>query len=283
MTGLWRSFSAELYLLRQRKGFRIGILLVAFAAILRIGVALLLFRLGESAGNGGPEDHATWNFWPQLAHGARTALFFAELLLLGLVAGALPREVDSGAARDPFSRRISRSAFMTSRILSSLCVAILFWLVALGAAWLTASLLFEAGDIMEGGDLYLEESEVTGPIYAAFWHALPPMLALATLATLLSAALRRGVVAAGVCFGLILLPGIFHDTLGSIAPWFFADTLAGFGEDSFLAEAAGFASAIAQAYPADFDAIVEIGWIASWPAILCFALLALLTFRRRPL
>ena len=141
MTGLWRSFSAELYLLRHRKGFRLGILLVAFAAIFRIGTALLLFRLGESAGNGGAEDHATWNFWPQLAHGARAALFFAELLLLGFVAGALPREVDSGAARDLFSRRISRSAFMTSRILSSLCVAIIFWLVALaarGCLWLLA-------------------------------------------------------------------------------------------------------------------------------------------------
>jgi hypothetical protein len=136
---------------------------------------------------------------------------------------------------------------------------------------------------MEDGHELFSQAEVRVPVYKSVFHALPPLLALAALATFFSVLCRRSVLAAGAGLICILLPGIFHDSLGDFAPWIFADTLGGFGEDSFLVESAGFASAIAQAYPADFDAIVKVGWIAPWPALLGLGLCSLLAFRNRSL
>ena len=283
MSGFQRALLGEWFLLTRRKGMRWALALVALAAFGRVAVGYLLFRLQESAGGGGMAAHAAWNFWPQFALGARAAMFLAELMLLGWVVSSLPREIASGAARDPLSRQISRSAFMSARMLSGLGAGLVLWFMAIATAWLSAQVFFDPGDIMEGGDLYLEQAEVRGPIYASVLHALPPLLALGALATFLSAFCRRSVLAAGAGLICVLLPGIFHDSLGSFAPWLFADTLGGFGEDSFLVESAGFASAIAQAYPANFDEIVKVGWIAPWPTLLVFGLFSLLAFRKRPL
>lgn len=283
MSGFQRALAGEWYLLTRRKGMRWAILLVAIAGFGRVAAGYFFFHLQESAGGGGMADHAAWNFWPQFALGTRAAMFLAELMLLGWVASSLPREIASGAARDPLTRKISRSAFMSARVLFGFGAALVLWFTAFGVAWLSAHAFFDPGDIMEGGDMYLEQAEVRGPVYASVLHALPPLLALGALATFLSAFCRRSVLAAGAGLICILLPGIFHDSLGTFAPWIFADTLGGFGEDSFLVESAGFASAIAQAYPADFDAIVKVGWIAPWPALLVFGLFSLLAFRKRPL
>ena len=283
MNGFSRALKSEGYLLAHRRSTRWAVALVACATFGRIFVSYVLFHINQNAGGGGPEDHAEWNFWPQFAFGARAGMFLAELFLLGLLASALPREISSGAVRDSFTRGISRNSFIFARLLSGLYLAFFLWLVAGLSSWIFAHAFFEPSAIMEGGDEYLTEGDVLGPIYLSVLHALPPLLALSSLAVLLSSFCRRSVLAAGVGLICILLPSVFHDSLGDFAPWIFVDTLGGFGENSFLVESSGFASAIAQAYPADFDQIVEIGWIAPWPALVLFGFLSLVMFRKRPL
>lgn len=273
MKGFVRALQGEIYLWTRKPSWRWSLIGVALLAAGRV----LLGRLTTSP------DSGAWNFWPQFASGTRTGLFLAELLTLVLLASSLPREVTLGAARDPLVRGISRGAFIAARA----CVAIglplsLMLAAVLGAAG-TGALCFDAGDVVEEGDVLLvvADENLDGHVYRAILHGLPPLLALAAVALALSAASRHAVVAVGLALALVLLPTFLHDPLGAAAPWFFADTLAGLGADSYLARIAQFAQGYTSAFPETFDAVIATGWIAPWPGLILGWALAILFFRRR--
>ncbi len=279
---MWRALRGEFYLLTHRRAVRWAILLVALVPLLQIFTSLLILR-AEAAADGKPfADLAGWNFWPRLAHGSRAGMYFVELLVIGLVAGGLPREISLGVVRDPLTRGIARSSLILARLLSSLFLALLLYGVVVVVAWGMSALLFDPGAIMDDGFIMLEEAEISGPVTQALLHAIPSLLALAGLATLLGVLFRRGVLAAGCGIGLILLVGAVHEALGSAAPWLFLDTLAGLGPDSFLEQAAGFAEGYSNFYAESFDTVVAAGWVAPLPALALTIVGAWWAFRRRP-
>ncbi len=273
MKGLGRALRGEIYLWTRKPSWRwslIGVLLLAAGRVL----------LGRLTTN--PESGA-WNFWPQFASGARTGLFLAELLTLVLLASSLPREVALGAARDPLVRGISRGAFIAARACIAIGLPLSLMLAAVLGAAGAGALCFDAGDIVEEGEVLLvvADENLDGHVYRALLHGLPPLLALAAVALALSALSRHAVVAVGMALALVLLPAFLHDPLGPAAPWFFADTLAGLGADSYLARIAQFAQGYTSAFPETFDATIATGWIAPWPGLILGWALAILAFRRR--
>ena len=273
MKGFARALQGEIYLWTRKASWRWALIGVALLAAGRV----LLGRLTTS-----PESGA-WNFWPQFASGARTGMFLAELLTLVLLASSLPREVTLGAARDPLVRGISRSAFIAARACIALLLPLSLMLAAVLAAAGTGALCFDAGDVVEEGEVLMSvaDDNLDGLVYRAILHGLPPLLALAAVALALSALSRHAVVAVGLGLALVLLPAFLHDPMAGAAPWFFADTLAGLGADSYLARIAQFAQGYSSAYPETFDAVVRTGWIAPWPGLILGWALAILFFRRR--
>lgn len=273
MKGFARALQGEIYLWTRKRSWRLALIGVVLLAAGRVALG----RLTTSP------DSAAWNFWPQFASGTRTGLFLAELLTVVLIASSLPREVTLGAARDPLVRGMSRSAFVAARSCIALLLPLSLALAAVAGAGGAGALLFDAGDIVEEGEVLLSvaDENLDGHVARAILHGVPALLALAAVALALSALCRHAVVAVGLALVLILLPTFLRDSLGDMAPWFFADTLAGLGADSYLARIAQFAQGYTSAFPETFDAVIAKGWIAPWPGLILGWALAILFFRRR--
>lgn len=281
MKGFARALGGELYLWSAKSSVRwahLGVAALAAGTVLW-GRALLGLRQG--LGGGGPGEAAAWNFWPQFTDGARVGSFLVEVLVLILIGGALPREIGLGAARDPLVRGISRPAFVAARACIAVLLPLTLAVCAIGAAAGTAALLFDAGDIVEDGDVLLEAAELDGHVLRALVHGLPPLLALAAVALAFSTVGRHAVVAVGAGLLLVLAPRFLHEASGVAAPWIFPNFLSGLGVDSYLAHVATWAQGYSDAMPMTFDAVVAAGWIAPWPATVLAWAAAMLCFARR--
>lgn len=283
MIGFSRALRGEMYLLRKRRGLRwmhLGVFLLA--ALFVVGGRIKL-ELLKAAGSGGPSAVGAWNFWPQFGEGVRGGLFLVEIAVLLLLAGGLPREIGSGAVRDPLSRGISRTAFTVSRLVVALVLPLTLYACAIAGAAAMAAILFDAGDIMEDGQVLLSVSDdkVATYLYRSLWHGIPPLLALGVFSIWMATAFRTGVAAVGVGLAIVLAPTLLHDVLGDRAPWLFTDLLPALGPDSYLARTSDYAAGFGDAYPIEFDEIVKLGWITPWPALALAALAALFLFRRK--
>ncbi len=138
MTGFLRALRGEFYALFHRRSVRLGVGLVLIGSVLRVLVASWWIE------SGGVHD----NFWPRFAQGARLGLILAEVGTLVLVASALPHEISRSALRDPLARRIGRPAFVAARALSSVFLPLFLGAIAVGAAAVTSSLLFQPGNVV---------------------------------------------------------------------------------------------------------------------------------------
>ncbi len=282
MRGLKRAIQGELYLLRKRPAVRWmhwGVFAVAFLFVAgsRLKLGLLAAAGQVQIGDG------AWNFWPQFGAGTRAGLFLAEIGILLLLAGNLPREVRLGSARDPLSRGISRSACTLARCWVAFLLPLTLYACALLGAALSASWFFDAGDIMEGGELLLsiEGDQVAHHLFRSMLHGVFPMLALGMFSVWMATAFRTGVAAVGVGLGVMLAPSLLHDVLGARALWLFSDLLPGLGPDSFLQRTAAFAAGFSDAYSYEFDSVVQLGWYTPWPTFVLAAVAAILLFRKK--
>ncbi len=286
MSAFLRAVRGEFYLLTHRRSvfwLHFGVMLLAtlFVAFARIKLGIL-----HGAGGPGPEQTGAWNFWPQFGSGARAGLFLAEIGIVAHLAGGLPREIASGAIRDPLSRRLSRLHFLGARLLVALVLPLTLLAAATLASAASASTFFEAGDIMEDGQVILsiEDDEVAHYLYLSLWHAVGPLMALGVMAVAFGAMFRRGAVALGAGLTLMLAPTLLHETLGDRAPWLFTDLLPALGADSFLERTSRFAAGFNDAFTYDWEeSVVGPGWYSPWPAVLLFALMGLFLFRRKAL
>lgn len=285
MSSFWRALSGELYLFSHRRSVRIMHVAVFVLACLLVIISRGSMMAFAAMGDIEPTDIAAWNFWPQWASATRTSLYLVELSIILLVAGALPHEIMSAATRDPLSRRISRSTLVLARTVVAILLPLTMYLCVLIGAGACSYLLFDAGDILEEGQVLMEiEADgVAQAIYSSMWHAVLPLLALGALASACGAIFRRGVVAVGVCFLMVLLPTMLYDDLENKLPFYFADFLPAFGPDSFLERTSQFAAGYSDSYPIEYDDIARIGWVSPLPFIALAVIVAIAFFRRRSL
>ncbi len=283
MTGFARALRGELYQLLHRRPILLAHLAVLLVAVARVVAGRLVLGAAHAAGGPGPGEVGAWNAWPQFAHGVRAAAFLVELFVLVLVGAGLPREVASGSVRDPLTRRITRPALIAARGVTALVLPLTLLACAVLGSLAAASALFDAGDVMEDGEVLISVADdgLDVAVRDAVLHGVPALLALGGLALFLGAASRRSVSAVGAGLALVLAPTLFRETLGDRAPWWFADTLPGLGPDSFLARIARFAEGYTDAWPETFDRVVAVGWKAPWPALFLAWVGAILVFRRR--
>jgi len=286
MNAYMRALRGEFYLLLHRRSVLWLHLGVALVAISFVAFARLKLGLLHAAGGPGPEQTGAWNFWPQFGGGTRAGLFLAEIGLMAHLAGGLPREVSSGAIRDPLSRRLSRMHFLGARLVVALVLPLTLLAVAVASAASASALFFDAGDIMEDGQMILsiQDDQVAHYLFLSMFHGLGPLMALGILAVALGAFFNRGAMALGAGLVVMLAPSLLHDALGDRAPWVFTDLLPALGADSFLERTSRFAAGFNDAFTYDWEeTVVAPGWWSPWPAAALFAILGLFLFRRKAL
>ncbi len=165
-----RALRGELRALLWRRSTRVSLLLVILAPALHALLSSWYFRALAAAPEAGEEAGRRLNLWPRYATSAGLGLFLAELCVLVVVAGGLPREIQSGAARDPLSRGIGRPSWILARALATLAFTAVLVAGAVGSARLASGLLFEAGHITTEPILLFpgEDAAERRAVYEAF-------------------------------------------------------------------------------------------------------------------
>ncbi|MFT7517293.1 MAG: hypothetical protein ACI84O_001083 [Myxococcota bacterium] len=285
MTNFMRALAGEFYLFSRRRSIR-----VMHAVIFALACLIVLINYSSisafAAMNNMPlSDVASFNFWPQWASATHITLYLVELSVILLIAGSMPHEIMTASIRDPLTRRISRSSLVLARAVVAMVIPLSLYACALLGAAFMSSILFDAGDILEEGELLMsiETDGVASALYRSMWHAVLPLLTLGVVAAACGAIFKRGVVAVGACLVMVLIPTMLYDNFASIMPYYFADFLPAFGPDSFLDRTAQFAAGYSDAYPYEYDEVANIGWLSPLPLLCVAIIMTIVSFRRRSL
>ncbi|KAA3608285.1 MAG: hypothetical protein DWQ01_14650 [Planctomycetota bacterium] len=156
MTGFLRSLRAELFGLLHRRSTLVALILVFVASFLGLAVGWLEHNVLRPSEEG---YNAHLNFWPRFGQAAHAGFWLVEILTLVMVGGLLAREIQHGAARDPVTRRISRSAFVASRAVAAMLFPLLLTGWNLAISWGGSALLFEKGHIVTDPVVVFEDPE----------------------------------------------------------------------------------------------------------------------------
>lgn len=280
-----RAIAGEFYLFSHRRSIRVMHVMVFLLACLLVvfnrGSVSAFAELNELA----LEEVSSYNFWPQWALATHTTLYLVELSIILLIAGALPHEISSASIRDPLSRRISRTSLILARAVVAVVIPLSLYACALLGAALMSSILFDAGDIVEEGQVIMSivDDGVASALYKSMLHAVLPLVTLGVFASACGAIFQRSVLAVGVCFMMVLVPTMLHENFSELMPYYFADFLPAFGPDSFLERTASYSQGLSDAYPYSYDEIASIGWLSPLPLLVLAVIFSVAAFRRRAL
>ena len=285
MSSFSRALAGELYLFSHRRSIRIAHIAVFVLALVFAVVNLGLLTATAELKNVELAELPAYNFWPQWAAVTHTTMYLVELLVVMLVAGALPHEIMSAATRDPLSRRISRTSFILARSVVALILPLTLYACALIGSALMSAILFDAGDIMDGQEVLFSISEVgvDTALFKAMLHAVLPLITLGVIASTCGAIFKRSVLAVGASFILIISPTMFYSDFKDQMPYYFADFLPAFGADSFLNEVAIFSAGDSTAFSENYEEMANIGWLSPLPYLALSVILSVLFFRRKSL
>ena len=280
-----RALAGELYLFSHRRSIRIAHIAVFVLAVVFAAVNLGLLTATAEMNNVKLAELPAYNFWPQWAATTHTTMYFVELLVVMLVAGALPHEIMSAATRDPLSRRISRTSFILARTVVAFILPLTLYACALIGSALMSAILFDAGDIMDGQEVLFSISEVgvDTALFKAMRHAVLPLITLGVMASTCGAIFKRSVLAVGASFILIISPTMFYSDFKDQMPYYFADFLPAFGADSFLNQVALFSAGDSTAFSENYEEMANIGWLSPLPYLALSAIFSVLFFRRKSL
>ena len=273
MSSFSRAFAGELYLFSHRRSIRIAHIAVFVLALVFAAVNLGLLTATAYLKTAKLAELPAYSFWPQWAAATHTTMYLVELLVVMLIAGALPHEIMSAAARDPFSRRISRTSFVLARSAVALILPLTLYACALTGSALMSLILFDQGDFQG----------TTTDVLKGMLHAVLPLITLGAIASACGAIFKRSVLAVGASFILIISPTMFSSDFEDQLPYYFADFLPAFGHHSFLSEVAKFSAGNSGYFGYEYEDMANIGWFSPLPYLVLSVILSVLFFRRKSL
>ena len=233
------------------------------------------------AGRELPEAPAAGNAYAPMVEGWLVGLTVGTLLLLVHSARSLAGDRESGILRLASTRSVSRSGLVIGRFGIGVTLVLALVVASGTSAWLTSSLFFDFGPLVEDGYELISEHELLEELQRAVLAVIPPLVATYAFGLMISAFGRTAAGSVGFCLATFLGFDLFKDVIGSAQVWVFAFFAPSLVDKSCLHEMAGIAAGYSDSGYTEF--VLRMNHVVPWPEALLFLSVACWIVSRRPL
>lgn len=286
MSGSVRVFGAESYRLLRLRSTWGGLGVLGIVSAMRASFGVLWGGASSpgvrsSAGALESELASGGEAWAPFVDGWSVGLTLGTLFLLAFAARAMAGDREAGVLRLAATRSASRPALVLGRALLGIpAVLSVLFVTGLGA-WFVAVWAADFGPLVEDGyELYAAE-ELRAEVARTALATLPALFTTFVFGLLVGALAPSASSAVLTSLGAFLAFDLFKEGIGEGAAWCFAYHVPSTFDTSLWEELAGVARGFSDAVLS--DSALRAAWIAPWPALFLFLLLAVVAMRRRAL
>ena len=226
MNGFAIALKSELFIARHTFSSKLIVLAPAVLAVLQTllewiteaGAATRNNLLSNPTFN----DIVNLNAYGHFVDGMKTGLTVLGLLLVAQAAYSFSYDRDTGMIRHILIRRASKPALIFAKLLQINLIGLISILLLIITTYVTSSLLWEFGAIVEDGFELISEEEIIAEIATGLQLAIIPLPAAIAFGLLVSVIAQSATQAITTALGITLAIDIFKSMLGDYADYVYA-------------------------------------------------------------
>ena len=226
MNGFAIALKSELFIARHTFSSKLIVLAPAVLAVLQTllewiteaGAATRNNLLSNPTFN----DIVNLNAYGHFVDGMKTGLTVLGLILVAQAAYSFSYDRDTGMIRHILIRRASKPALIFAKLLQINLIGLISILLLTITTYVTSSLLWEFGAIVEDGFELISEEEILAEISTGLRLAIIPLPAAIAFGLLVSVIAQSATQAITTALGITLAIDIFKSMLGDYADYVYA-------------------------------------------------------------
>lgn len=226
MNGFAIALKSELFIARHTFSSKLIVLAPAVLAVLQTllewiteaGAATRNNLLSNPTFN----DIVNLNAYGHFVDGMKTGLTVLGLILVAQAAYSFSYDRDTGMIRHILIRRASKPALIFAKLLQINLIGLISILLLIITTYVTSSLLWEFGAIVEDGFELISEEEILAEIATGLQLAIIPLPAAIAFGLLVSVIAQSATQAITTALGITLAIDIFKSMLGDYADYVYA-------------------------------------------------------------
>ena len=226
MNGFAIALKSELFIARHTFSSKLIVLAPAVLAVLQTllewiteaGAATRNNLLSNPTFN----DIVNLNAYGHFVDGMKTGLTVLGLILVAQAAYSFSYDRDTGMIRHILIRRASKPALIFAKLIQIYLIGFIAILLLIITTYVTSSLLWEFGAIVEDGFELISEEEILAEISTGLRLAIIPLPAAIAFGLLVSVIAQSATQAITTALGITLAIDIFKSMLGDYADYVYA-------------------------------------------------------------
>ena len=226
MNGFAIALKSELFIARHTFSSKLIVLAPAVLAVLQTLLEWITEAGAATRNNllSNPtfDDIVNLNAYGHFVDGMKTGLTVLGLLLVAQAAYSFSYDRDTGMLRHILIRRASKPALIFAKLLQINLIGLISILLLIITTYVTSSLLWEFGAIVEDGFELISEEEILAEIATGLQLAIIPLPAAIAFGLLVSVIAQSATQAITTALGITLAIDIFKSMLGDYADYVYA-------------------------------------------------------------
>ena len=226
MNGFAIALKSELFIARHTFSSKLIVLAPAVLAVLQTLLEWITEAGAATRNNllSNPtfDDIVNLNAYGHFVDGMKTGLTVLGLILVAQAAYSFSYDRDTGMIRHILIRRASKPALIFAKLLQINLIGLLSILLLIITTYVTSSLLWEFGAIVEDGFELISEEEILAEISTGLRLAIIPLPAAIAFGLLVSVIAQSATQAITTALGITLAIDIFKSMLGDYADYVYA-------------------------------------------------------------
>lgn len=226
MNGFAIALKSELFIARHTFSSKLIVLAPAVLAVLQTLLEWITEAGAATRNNllSNPtfDDIVNLNAYGHFVDGMKTGLTVLGLILVAQAAYSFSYDRDTGMIRHILIRRASKPALIFAKLLQINLIGLISILLLIITTYVTSSLLWEFGAIVEDGFELISEEEILAEISTGLRLAIIPLPAAIAFGLLVSVIAQSATQAITTALGITLAIDIFKSMLGDYADYVYA-------------------------------------------------------------
>ena len=226
MNGFAIALKSELFIARHTFSSKLIVLAPAVLAVLQTLLEWITEAGAATRNNllSNPtfDDIVNLNAYGHFVDGMKTGLTVLGLILVAQAAYSFSYDRDTGMIRHILIRRASKPALIFAKLLQINLIGLISILLLTITTYVTSSLLWEFGAIVEDGFELISEEEIIAEIATGLQLAIIPLPAAIAFGLLVSVIAQSATQAITTALGITLAIDIFKSMLGDYADYVYA-------------------------------------------------------------